>query len=76
MDRKIPTDKELRSRSYMTVDEFMAKLTPAMSEYLYKMWGYKPETLNHPEDLMVNASVFMDAALIITAHFGLGNTNE
>lgn len=75
MNKAMPTDKELRSRGYMTVDEFMKKLAPAMSEYLHKTWGHRPDALNHPEDLMVNASVFMDAALIVTAHFTLGDTN-
>jgi hypothetical protein len=63
-------DKELREDGWMTVDEFMAQLTPGLTEYLHENWGIKgKEALHHPTDLFTNASVYMDIAYRISNDF-------
>ncbi len=57
-------DKQLRAHGYMTVDEFISKLTPGLRDYLLHNWTKDETSLNHPEDLASNALVYMEVALI------------
>jgi hypothetical protein len=72
MNRKMPTDKELRKRGYMTSDEFIDRLVPGLKEYLSKNWGvHNKDELHHPEDLISNASIYMEVAYHVLVDFGV-----
>ena len=73
---KIPTAEELRSSGHMTIDEFIEKFTFGLKEHLRTTWGHdKGDSLHHPEDLAVNASVYADAVYQVIGIFGVANTN-
>ena len=60
-------NKDLVQDGWMTVDEFMAQLTPGLTEYLRENWGLRDkDALHHPTDLFTNASVYMDIAYRIS----------
>jgi len=63
--------KELRSLGYMTPGEFVDRLIPGLKEYLKHNWGVKEDELYHPEDLMSNASIYLDVAMHVVADFGV-----
>ena len=66
------SDKELRKRGYMTSDEFVDRLVPGLKEYLSKNWGvHNKDSLNHPEDLISNASIYMEVAYHVLVDFGV-----
>ena len=72
MNGKMPTDKELRQRGYMTSDEFVDRLVPGLKEYLNKNWGAgNSKELHHPEDLISNVSVYVDVAFHVIGDFGI-----
>ena len=72
MTRKMPTDKELHKRGYMTSDEFIDRLVPGLKEYLSKNWGiHSKDSLHHPEDLIANASIYMEVAYHVLVDFGV-----
>ena len=63
-------EKKLRAEGWMTVDEFMERITPAMKEYLVKNWTKDEDTIHHPEDLASNALSFMEAIFCGITTFG------
>lgn len=66
------SDKELRNRGYMTVAEFVDKLTPGLKEYMEQNWGANgKDILHHPEDLMSNAAIYLEVGLHIIGDFGV-----
>jgi len=72
MTRKMPKDKELRQRGYMTSDEFVDRLVPGLKEYLSRNWGvHNKDELHHPEDLVSNASIYMEVAYHVLVDFGV-----
>jgi hypothetical protein len=72
MNRKMPTDKELRKCGYMTSNEFVDRLIPGLKEYLSKNWGvHNKDELHHPEDLISNASIYMEVAYHVLVDFGV-----
>jgi hypothetical protein len=72
MAQKRITDKELRRRGYMTSDEFVDTLVPGLKEYLSKNWGvHNKNELHHPEDLISNVSIYIEAAYHILVDFGV-----
>lgn len=74
---KMPDEKELRSRGYMTIDEFMNRFELGMRQYLHKNWGHgETDNLHHPEDLASNALAYAESAWEIIQVFGAGDTNE
>lgn len=73
---KMPTDKELRERGYMTSDEFVDRLIPGLKEYLRRNWGRGATELNHPEDLISNVSVYIEVAYHVIAEFGITEKSE
>jgi hypothetical protein len=65
------TDTYLRSKGYMTSDEFVDRLVPGLKEYLSKNWGVNNKNeLHHPEDLISNASIYMEVAYHVLVDFG------
>jgi hypothetical protein len=70
----MPSDKELRKRGYMTSDEFIDRLVPGLKEYLSKNWGVRnKDELHHPEDLISNASIYMEVAYHVLVDFGVAH---
>ena len=66
------SDKELRKRGYMTSDEFVDRLIPGLKEYLSKNWGvHNKDELHHPEDLISNASIYVEVAYHTLVDFGV-----
>lgn len=64
--------KELRKSGYMTTDEFVNRLVPGLKEYLSKNWGVRNrEELHHPEDLISNATIYMEVAYHVFVDFGV-----
>ena len=77
MAQKRITDKELRKRGYMTSDEFVDTLVPGLKEYLSKNWGvHNKNELHHPEDLISNVSIYIEAAYHIIVDFGVAPIEE
>jgi hypothetical protein len=67
----IITDTSLRNKGYMTSDEFVDRLVPGLKEYLSKNWGVNNKNkLHHPEDLISNASIYMEVAYHVLVDFG------
>jgi hypothetical protein len=70
--KKTVTDVDLRDRGYMTSDEFVDKFVLGLKEYLQKNWGtHNKHELHHPEDLISNVSVYVEAAYHVIADFGV-----
>jgi len=66
------SEKELRSRGYLTVGEFVNRLIPGLKEYLEANWGSKgAEALHHPEDLFANAGIYLEVGQHIVGDFGV-----
>ena len=63
-------DKQFRAHGYMTVDEFINKLTPGLRYYLLHNWTKDETSLHHPEDLASNALVYMEVAFSVIGQFG------
>lgn len=65
-------EKRLRALGWMTLDEFLEKLGTGLKYYMKENTyvGKEPERLHHPEDLIVNAQVFMEAAYHVLVSFG------
>lgn len=48
----MPSDEELRSNGFMTIDEFLTKFSLGLKEHLHNTWrGIDTGDLHHPEDL-------------------------
>ena len=72
MAHKRVSEKELRKRGYMTSDEFVDRLIPGLKEYLSKNWGvHNKDELHHPEDLVSNASIYIEVAYHTLVDFGV-----
>lgn len=63
------TDDDLRSYGYMTIEEFIDCLTPALKEYMDSNWGRVNNDLHHPEDLFSTASIFIEVARHMAGSF-------
>jgi hypothetical protein len=72
-----PDHKELRARGYMTIDEFVEKLTPGMRDYMHKNWGFTNlDDLHHPADLASTASIYTDGLYNFIETFGIQPYNR
>lgn len=68
----IITDASLRNKGYMTSDEFVDRLVPGLKEYLHRNWGVQNKNkLHSPEDLISNATVYMEVAYHVIVDFGV-----
>ena len=75
--KKTVTDADLRNRGYMSADEFVDKLVPGLKEYLEKNWGtHNKHELHHPEDLISNASTYVEIAYHVLVDFGVAPQKE
>lgn len=63
--------KNLRNMGYMTSEEYVSCMSPALISYLDESWGFEGHKLRHPEDLATNASIFFDIAYRVTAELTL-----
>ena len=68
--------KDLRDYGYLTVDEFVDLLGPALKSYLRNNWSSDKDSLHHPEDLFSNASTYFDVGLNVVGHFGIQGKRE
>ena len=69
--------KDLREHGYLTSDEFVDMVAPALKSYLKQNWGkHDTEALYHPEDLFSNASLYFDVALNVVGQFGIQGKRE
>lgn len=66
----MPTMTTLRSRGYLTADEFVDALTPGLKEYL-KSNGSVGRDLSHPEDLAYGAVSYLESLCHVFADFGV-----
>jgi len=63
-------DKDLIQDGWMTIDDFIDRLTPGLKEYLKGNWGFKgADDLHHPVDLFTTASIYMDIACHLANDF-------
>lgn len=70
------TDEDRREHGYMTVDEFVAKFSFGLKEYLHNNWKSVNVTeIHHPEDLTSNMLSYAESVYIVTGIFGVGSTN-
>lgn len=63
------SDEELRSRGYMTIEEFIDCLTPSLKDYMDSNWGSTPDALHHPEDLFSTASIYIEVGRTLSGSF-------
>jgi hypothetical protein len=71
------SDEELRSRGYMTSDEFVDTLVPGLKEYLHSNWSYAGRgELHHPEDLISNVASYVEVAFRVIGDFGVAETKK
>lgn len=70
------TDEDRREFGYMTIDEFVAKFSFGLKEYLFNNWksGGASE-LHHPEDLTSNMLCYAESVYSVVGIFGVGSTN-
>jgi hypothetical protein len=54
---------------WLTIDEFMAKLTPGLKEYLESNWRSSKDDIHHPGDLATTASIYLDIASRVLQEF-------
>jgi len=72
---KRKNEQALRAKGYMTIDEFIERITPAMREYMLSTWTTDENDVYHPEDLGSHALAFMEAIFIGLGTFGAGPTH-
>ena len=66
-------EKRLRAEGWMTIEEFMERIEPAMRQYLKDNWGTDDDNaIHHPEDLSSHALSFMEAIFQGIQAFGAG----
>ena len=71
------TDKELRERGYLTIEEFTVKLLPGLQSYMES--NLSPENKDsvfHPEDLFSNALTYLEVGLFIVGSFGVNFSKD
>jgi len=66
---EMPTDEQLMERGYMTVDQFVDRLSEGLRGYMHANWQSDPEDLHHPEDLAANASTYTEIMYRVIADF-------
>jgi hypothetical protein len=74
---KEPSEDVLRSRGYMTSDEFVDTLVPGLKEYLHSNWSYAgKDELHHPEDLISNVYSYIEVAYKVIGDFGVAEKKK
>lgn len=63
-------NNDLRAHGYLTIDEFVDKLSVGLRAYMHDNWGHsEKDDLHHPEDLASNASIYTDIAYRVIGDF-------
>jgi hypothetical protein len=66
---KMPSEKVLRERGYISVDEFVQALAPGLTEYL-KNNGAVGD-ISHPEDLVLSTISYVETMYCVFGTFGV-----
>lgn len=68
---EMPTDEQLMERGYMTVDQFVDRLSEGLRNYMKANWAEEDESeeLHHPEDLAANASNYTEIMYRVIGDF-------
>jgi hypothetical protein len=67
----MPTDDQLMERGYMTVDQFVDRLSESLRSYMKSNWSEEDESeeLHHPEDLAANAATYTEVMYRVIGDF-------
>ena len=68
MSKKDIQAEILKEQGYLTVEEFVSKLSKGLQEYLKTSWPEK-DLLHHPEDLFASASIYVEVGRIVIGDF-------
>ena len=66
---EMPTDEQLMERGYMTIDQFVDRLSESLRGYMHSNWPSTGEELHHPEDLAANAAVYTEVMYRVIGDF-------
>ena len=68
---EMPTDEQLMERGYMTVDQFVDRLSEGLRNYMKANWSEEDESneLHHPEDLAANAATYTEIMYRVIGDF-------
>ena len=70
------TDEDsLREAGYLTIDEFVDKLSVGLRDYMHSNWGHSLDKneLHHPEDLASSASIYTEIAARVIGDFAVSS---
>jgi len=71
------TEKELRERGYLTVEEFTDKLLPGLQSYMESnLAAGEKGKIFHPEDLISNALTYLEVGFFIVDSFGFNGFKD
>ena len=67
----MPTEEQLMERGYMTVDQFVDRLSEGLRNYMKANWSEEDESneLHHPEDLAANAATYTEIMYRVIGDF-------
>ena len=68
---EMPTEEQLMERGYMTVDQFVDRLSEGLRNYMKANWSEEDESseLHHPEDLAANAATYTEIMYRVIGDF-------
>jgi hypothetical protein len=68
---EMPTDEQLMERGYMTIDQFVDRLSEGLRNYMKANWAEEDESeeLHHPEDLAANAATYTEIMYRVIGDF-------
>ena len=71
------TEKVLRERGYLTVEEFIGKLLPGLQSYMdSNLSPENKDSIFHPEDLFSNALTYLEVGQFIVGSFGVNFSKD
>jgi len=67
----MPTDEQLVERGYLTIDQFVDRLSESLRSYMKSNWSEEDESeeLHHPEDLAANAATYTEVMYRVIGDF-------
>lgn len=72
----MPKDKWLRTKGFMTTDEFIDLFATGAREYMAKNWPNGLSVLHHPEDLTSTMLNYAEAVFWTVSVFGVAPREE
>ena len=70
MTKKNVSNEELKNAGYMTIDEFVDRLSAGVRDYMHTNWRTcDKDDLHHPEDLAANASIYVEIMYRVITDF-------